>query len=105
MRGSYITLLHRKNNGYKGDSETQLLISFCKPHKSVSTDTVSCWIKSVMTAAGVDTTCYKSHSTRAAFTSAAARAGVPVDNILSCAGWSNCETFAQFYKKTVIGRY
>ena len=31
------------------DSETQLLISFCKPHKSVSTDTASCWIKSVMT--------------------------------------------------------
>ena len=80
------------------DSETRLLISFCKPHKSVSTDTVSRWIKSVITAAGVDTTRYKSHSTRAASTSSAARAGVPVDNILSCAGWSNCETFARFYK-------
>ena len=81
------------------DSETRLLISFCKPHQGVSSDTVSRWIKSVMTAAGVDTTRYKSHSTRAASTSAAARAGVPVDNILSCAGWSNCETFARFYKK------
>ena len=87
------------------DSETRLQISFCKPHKSVSTDTVSRWIKSVMTAAGVDTTRYKSHSTRAASTLAAARAGVPVDNILSCAGWSNCETFARFYKKTVIGLF
>ena len=67
-------------------SETQLLISFCKPHKSVSSDTVSRWMKSVMTAAGVDTTRYKSHSTRAASTSAAARAGALVDNILSCAG-------------------
>ena len=81
------------------NSETQLLISFCKPHKGVSSDTVSRWIKSVMTAAGVDTTRYKSHSTRAASTSAAARAGVPVDNILSCAGWSNCGTFARFYNK------
>ena len=81
------------------DSETQLLISFYKPHKRVSIDTVSRWIKSVMAAADVDTTRYKSHCTRAASTSAAARAGVPVDNILSCAGWSNCETFARFYKK------
>ena len=37
--------------GYK----TQLLISLWKPHKSVSLDTVSRWMKPVMTAAGVDT--------------------------------------------------
>ena len=81
------------------NSETQLLINFCKPHKGISSDTVSRWIKSVTTAAGVDTTRYKSHSTRPASTSAAAGAGVPVDNISTCAGWSNCGTFARFYDK------
>jgi integrase len=80
-------------------SETQLFISFCKPHKRVASDTVSRWIKSVMKAAGIDTTRYKPHSTRSASTSAAARVGVTIDNILSCAGWSNCETFARFYNK------
>ncbi len=80
-------------------SETLLLISYCKRHKSVSSNTVSLWINSVMTAAGVDTTRYKSHGTRAASTSAAARARGPVDNLLSCAGCSNCKTFARFSNK------
>ena len=47
--------------------------------------------------AGIDTAKFKSHSTR----SAANRAGIPMDTILSAAGWSNTRTFDQFYNKNI----
>ena len=50
------------------NDEKQLLISYIKPHKAVSRDTISQWIKRFMTAAGIDTSVYKSHTTRAAST-------------------------------------
>ena len=50
------------------NDEKQLLISCIKPHKAVSRDTISQWIKRFMTAAGIDTSVYKSHTTRAAST-------------------------------------
>ena len=47
------------------NDEKQLLISCMKPHKAVSRDPISQWIKRFMTAAGLDTSVYKSHNTRA----------------------------------------
>ena len=40
---------------------------------------------------------YTGHSTRSASTSAASRAGVPLDTILVAADWSSSETFKRFY--------
>ena len=51
------------------NAERQLFVSSIKPHKAVSWDTISQWIKNFMTAAGIDTSIYKSHTTRAASTS------------------------------------
>ncbi len=82
-------------------SETRLFISYQKPYGAVSSDTVRRWIKTVMDAAGVDTSLFKPQSTRAASTSAAKAAGVSVDEILIQAGWSNCATFKTFYNKPV----
>lgn len=82
-------------------SGTQLLISYIKPHRAVSVDTVSRWITSVLSAAGIDTKCYSAGSSRSASTSAAKRLCTPMDTILSAAGWSNCSTFAKFYDKPV----
>lgn len=76
------------------------LISFKKPHNSVSRDTISRWIRNLLSRAGIDKT-FKPHSTRAASVSAAARAQVPVDDILQAAGWSSCKTFATYYKKQI----
>ena len=39
------------------------------------------------------------YSTRAAATSTAARASVPIQTILKTAGWSRESTFAKYYKK------
>ena len=81
------------------DNERRLFISHTKPHCKVSSQTISRWIKTLLTAAGIDTSIYKPHSTRSAVTSAASRANVPVNHILSQAGWSNERTFQQFYHK------
>lgn len=80
----------------------QLFISVQKPYKPVSKSTVSRWIKSVMEEAGVDVTVFKSHSTRAASSSAARDNDTPIDDILKIAGWSNAATFKKFYDKAVL---
>lgn len=80
----------------------QLFISFQKPYKPISKDTISRWIKSVMTEAGIDTDLFKPHSTRAASTSAARRDDIPIDEILKTAGWSNNKTFKTFYDKVIM---
>lgn len=77
----------------------QLLISYQKPHKPVSTNTIARWLKNVMAKAGIDTSVYKAHSMRAAVTSAAKK--VPIDTILSTASWSSESTFAWFYDKPI----
>ena len=38
--------------------ENQLLISFLKPYKAVSCDTISHWVRSFMKAAGIDASLY-----------------------------------------------
>ena len=77
--------------------EKQLLISFTKPHKAVSCDTISHWIRSFMKSAGVNTEKYSSHSTRAASASHLAAKNFDIKDIMSAAGWSKEETFKRFY--------
>ena len=43
---------------------TQLLLSYCKPFKPVSTDTIARWLKKVLENAGINITKYGAHSTR-----------------------------------------
>ena len=80
-------------------SETRLFISFSKPHKAVSTDTLARWIKTGLANAGIDTNKYSAHSTRAASVSAASQRGIPVDTIMKAAGWTQETTFSKFYRK------
>jgi hypothetical protein len=53
--------------------DDQLLLSFIKPFRAVTCDTVRRWILTVMAQAGIDTSLFKAHSTRGASTSAALR--------------------------------
>jgi hypothetical protein len=71
--------------------ETQLFISFVKPHLAISKDTLSRWVKTVLCNAGVDMNMFKSHSTRSASTSAATRLGVNMQTIMRTAGWTNAQ--------------
>ena len=70
-----------------------------KPNGPASKDTISRWLKQVMTAAGIDTSIFKPHSTRSAATSAAKVADVPLDEIMATAGWRSSSVFAVFYNK------
>ena len=78
---------------------SNLLLSFIRPHKPISRDTLSRWVLITLKDAGLDTSKYKSHSTRGASASAAKRLGVPLNLIMKRASWRCVTSFAQFYDK------
>ena len=49
-----------------------------------------------MNLAGIDTSVFKAHSTRAASSSKASNQGVPLEEILLMADWSGQSTFLKF---------
>jgi len=87
-----------KTKPIRGD-ETRLLISFIKPHKAVTSSSVARWLKSVLSAAGIDTAIFSAHSTRGTSSSAAANVGITTNDILKAANWSSESVFQKFYYK------
>jgi len=79
----------------------QLFISYVKPFHPVSRSTISRWVKEDMKAAGINLAKFKTHSTRSASTSKASLCSVPLDQIMSAAGWTSATTFARFYNKPI----
>ena len=75
----------------------QLFISFQKPHKAVTTQTISRWLCSVLSEADINK-CFKAHSTRNA-TSKAAKS-LEINTILKTLGWSREATFAKHYRRS-----
>ena len=78
---------------------SKLILSYAKPHKPISRDTLARWTITVMGLAKLDVTKFKSHSTRGASTSAAKRLGVPLNLIMRHASWRSATSFANFYDK------
>lgn len=93
--------LYLKRTSTLRGKETMLFISYVPPHKAVSRDTLSRWLKEVLKASGIDLRVYSAHSTRAAATSAACNWDIPLEEILKTAGWSSEKTFAKFYKRQI----
>ena len=83
------------------NQESRLFISYMKPHKAVTKSTISRWLRNVMVLSGINVDLFKPHSIRGAASSKAKREAVPMDQILSTAGWTNSKTFAEFYNKPV----
>ena len=79
-----------------------LFITYGKPHKQASPDTISRWIKNMLSESGVDITVYKAHSCRSASTSKANNIGITMKEILDRGCWSNDHTSKKFYGKDVI---
>ena len=67
---SHLTEYLRRPQSLRG-AETKLFRSFVKPHKRVSRDTISRWIRTSMERAGIDISMFKPHSIRMAATSKA----------------------------------
>ena len=84
------------------DEVRELLITYGKPHKPVSRDSVGRWIINELTNAGVDTTVFKPHSCRSASVSKGKVNGVPTSVILEKGCWKWESTFKKFYYKDII---
>ena len=80
------------------NNETNLFISYVRPHKPVSRDTISRWTKETLRLCGIDTKVFTAHSTRSASVSKANEKDVPVHE----AGWKSAETFRKYYNKPVL---
>ncbi|XP_018377926.1 PREDICTED: uncharacterized protein LOC108770722 [Trachymyrmex cornetzi] len=79
-----------------------IFISFKRPFKKVSSQTLSRWLKDILHSSGIDTDIFSAHSTRHASTSAARRKGVNIDIIRKSAGWTKeSATFARFYDRPI----
>ena len=83
--------------------DNQLLISFKKPHRKITSDSVSRWIKLVLKLANIDVinNSIKAHSTRSMATSIASFSGMPINQIMEAAGWTQESTFVRHYKMTL----
>ena len=80
-----------------------LFITTIKPFGPIARDTFGKWVKTTLTAAGVDMRVYGTHSTRSAATSTGDFKGVPFDTILHTAGWVTASTFTRmFYQKPEV---
>ena len=85
----------------KNSKDNPLFLSYCKPFKPVGSATIARWLKYFLQLAGIDTTAFKAHSTRAAATSAAHVAGVSVADIMKATDWMRESTFRRFYHRSV----
>ena len=97
-----ITVLHEylKRTLNARGAEKRLLLTYGRPVHAASRDSIRRWTIAVLCEAGVDMSIFSPHSTRAASTSCASR-HVPLDTILSTAGWSRESTFRKYYDKPV----
>ena len=66
-----------------------------------SSTTLARWVRLVMQSAGIDTTIFKAHSTRAAAMSAAYNHYIPLGEILASAKWKISSTFYKYYCRQV----
>ena len=86
----------RKGPHLFSGNETRLLI---KPHNAVTSSSVAHWLKAVLTAAGIDTAIFSTHSTTGESSCAAAKVGITTNDILKAADWSSESVFQKFYNK------
>ena len=98
-----VTCLHEylsRTSPIRGDDKC-LFVTIKSPHRGASKDTLTRWVRALMTLAGLDTSIFRPHSVRSASTSAAKRGGASVTEIMSTAGWSSTSTFRRFYDRPV----
>lgn len=91
-----------KTSTHRTPDSDKLLLTFKKPYRSATSQTIARWIKKTLAECGVDTNMFSAHSTRHASTSAAFRSGISVDVIRRTAGWSaQSSVFANFYNRPI----
>lgn len=100
---SLLRLYITKTENSLSESPSALFLTFKRPIRNASSQTISRWIRLTLSEGGVDTSIFTSHTTRHASSSAAARKGITVDDIRKAAGWSpTSSTFANFYNRPLL---
>ena len=74
----------------------QLIISYKKPHKAVSTSTITRWCKIILWKPRIDIEKYSSHSTGLTSSGTAKIKGLPLTEINKAASWKKTSTFKRF---------
>ena len=85
-------------------SQDQLFISYSPPHKPITKDSLSRWVKNSLSLAGIDTSIFMAHSVRGASSSACCSSGLSLPFILSRVDWSTDKTFKKFYNKPLLSK-
>ena len=91
-----------RTSAWRGNNESQLLLSFVKPHGAVKSVTISRWLTDILSQSGIDVNVFSGHSTRTAASSKAKSCGVPIKEILSRGFWSKSTTFEKFYSREIV---
>ena len=82
----------------------EFIITYGKPHKPASSDTISRWIKDELGMAGTNTDVYKPRRCWSASTSKVKDNGVSITDILKRGCWKSQNTFTKFYSKHIINK-
>ena len=83
-------------------NQGRLMITYGKPHKEISSETLSRWMKGELSNARIDITIFQAHSCREASTSKARQQGIEISEIVKRGCWSKENTFIRFYNKDII---
>ncbi len=97
---SYINEYLMRTDRFRNSDITKFFITYGKPNKGASRDSISRWTKDVLRDAGIDMTIFTAHSTRSASTTAAVPL-VPLATILKAGVWSSANTFTKYYNLNV----
>jgi len=102
-----LKVYERKTSSYRNNTISGRNHLFIGKHGPVAPCIIARWLKSCLHKAGVDTSKFQAHSTRATVAPKAALSGLAVEDILKAADWSSEGVFQKFYYKpefsTVFG--
>ena len=82
------------------DTTTKLLITYGRPYKAASQDTLSRWVKDLFKELNI--LGFSPHSCRSASTSKAKTLGLNIDDIIEKGCWANSKNFFKYYDKNIL---
>ncbi|KAB0794115.1 hypothetical protein PPYR_13735 [Photinus pyralis] len=89
-----------RTNSFRKVNDGYLMLTFKKPHRTATAQSISRWVKQVLEKSGINTHFFHAHSTRHATSSAALRKGLNIDQIKNTIGWTQkSHVFQKFYNR------
>lgn len=93
----------RRTESIRPAGVDSLILTVKKPIHAASPQTISRWIKNVLSKSGVDINIYSGYSAKHAAVSTAHKGGASIEIIRQTAGWSNkSNVFCLFYHKPIL---